>query len=83
MSFSVTRDRGLFEWAGTSPSALFAQTINLFSPSHWRMIWDIIRFNTFAPRYLASHPNSKQSIGQYLDANGYGNAFKDNYLLVR
>ncbi|KAI1006747.1 hypothetical protein K3495_g1473 [Podosphaera aphanis] len=48
MTFGVSRDNGLFEWAGTSPSALFAQRRNILSPRFWRMIYDIIRFNQFA-----------------------------------
>ncbi|CRK49076.1 hypothetical protein BN1723_008368, partial [Verticillium longisporum] len=48
MTFGVTRDRGLFEWAGTSLDAVFCQRKNLFSPRMWRMIFDIVRFNQFA-----------------------------------
>ncbi|CCU77191.1 putative FAD dependent oxidoreductase [Blumeria hordei DH14] len=48
MTFSVSRDEGIFEWAGSSLSAVFAQRKNIFSPRVWRMIFDIIRFNHFA-----------------------------------
>ncbi|KAK5169958.1 hypothetical protein LTR04_005412 [Oleoguttula sp. CCFEE 6159] len=48
MTFGVSRDQGLFEWAGTSLSAVFAQRSNMLRPSMWRMIFDIIRFNQFA-----------------------------------
>ncbi len=48
MTFGVSRDAGLFEWAGTSLSGIFAQRANLLRPAMWRMIFDIIRFNQFA-----------------------------------
>lgn len=81
MSFAVTRDRGEFEWAGGSPSSLFAQRSNLLNPSHWRMVWDIIRFNSGALRLLRSG-DTGESIGRYLERHGYSAAFRDNYLLV-
>lgn len=81
MSFSVSRDRGRYEWAGGSLGQLFAQRINVFSPSQWRMVWDILRFNTGALEVLRKG-NSDESIGSYLDREGYSQAFIDNYLLV-
>ncbi len=56
MSFSVSRSapastkkgglvRGVFEWAGGDLGALFCQKSNLLDPAHWRMVWDIVRFN--------------------------------------
>jgi predicted NAD/FAD-binding protein len=58
MTFSVSRDRGLFEWAGTSLSAIFAQRKNLLKPRMWRMIFDIIRFNQFALNLLHDEDES-------------------------
>ncbi|KAK4703083.1 uncharacterized protein P7C70_g3132, partial [Phenoliferia sp. Uapishka_3] len=80
MSFSVSRDRGLYEWAGTSLSALFAQRKNLLNPGQWRMIWDILRFNNAALELLRKG-DTKESIGKYLDREGYSDSFRDNYLL--
>lgn len=93
MSFAVTRFgfphpgattpiRGKFEWAGTSPSALFCQWTNLFNPSHWRMVWDIIRFNNQSLQTLRDGAGEEESIGQWLDQRGYGEAFRRNYLIV-
>lgn len=83
--------RGAFEWAGSSPAALFAQGANLLDPSHWRMIWDIIRFNyqsldtlrATAQRANAKAGGAGQSIGAWLDERGYGDSFRNNYLIVR
>ncbi|KHJ35933.1 putative amine oxidase [Erysiphe necator] len=48
MTFGVSRDSGLFEWAGSSIASVFAQFSNILSPRMWRMIFDVIRFNQFA-----------------------------------
>ena len=97
MTFGVSRDHGLFEWAGTSLSAVFAQRRNLFSPRMWRMIFDIIRFNQFALDLLSKEHKSEEytdgeingvhladpqeTIGQYLEREGYSDAFRDDYLI--
>ena len=97
MTFGVSRDNGLFEWAGTSLSAVFAQRWNILSPRMWRMIFDIIRFNQFAldllkidhtrerfpdpdGRHLPEE-NEDETIGEYLEREGYSDAFRDDYLI--
>lgn len=95
MTFGVSRDGGLFEWAGTSLSAVFAQRRNILSPYMWRMIFDIIRFNQFALDLLKTEENSmgyisanglhhaeeQETIGEYLDREGYSDVFRDDYLI--
>lgn len=86
MSFSVTRYRsdvgyGAFEWAGGSPGQLFAQATNLLNPSHWRMVWDILRFNQQSIDFLRTATNSSQSIGEWLDERKYSAGFRRNYLI--
>lgn len=79
--------RGWFEWAGSSPGALFCQGSNLLNPSHWRMVWDVIRFNNQSLETLrqcgeGSGEKDAGSIGDWLDARGYGDSFRRNYLIV-
>lgn len=96
MTFGVSRDHGIFEWAGTSLNAIFCQRMNLFSLRMWRMIFDIIRFNQFALDVLiaddiknntvppSSYENGvglEETIGQYLEREGYSDAFRDDYLI--
>lgn len=81
MSFSVSRNKGEFEWAGTSLDTLFAQRSKLFSPSFAFMIRDILRFNRNAESYLAQVEQSGCSLNELLIAGGYGKAFRDSYLL--
>lgn len=96
MTFGVSRDSGAFEWSGEG-HGIFAQRRNLFRPRHWRMIFDIIRFNQFAldlladdeddsiPRLGSSVQGRKYSrdltIGEYLEKEGYSQAFRDDYLI--
>ncbi|KAJ1338007.1 hypothetical protein MN608_00865 [Microdochium nivale] len=90
---SVSRDRGVFEWigAGAGLRALFAQRTNLLSPRMWRLLFDIVRFHHFALDLLKNDDHRKdrshgagrydETVGQYLDCEGYSDAFRDDYLL--
>lgn len=60
MTFGVSRDQGLFEWAGTSLSSVFAQKENILQPRMWRMIFDIIRFNQYALDLLHREEESEE-----------------------
>jgi hypothetical protein len=79
MTFAVSIDGGRMEYSGTDLSTLFAQKRNLFRPRHWAMIRDILRFYREAPRRAATADD--QSLGQFLAAGGYGDAFRDDHLL--
>lgn len=61
MTFGVSRDRGLFEWSGSSLFTVFAQKSNLFNPRMWIMLFDIIRFNQFALDMLSEEDESENS----------------------
>lgn len=96
MTFGVSRDYGAFEWSGEA-RGIFAQRRNIFRPRHWRMIFDIIRFNQFALDLLADDDQNgftrlgstqadrkaiaNMSIGEYLDREGYSQGFRDDYLI--
>lgn len=83
MTFGISRDNGAFEWSGTSLGALFAQRENALRPSFWRMIFDIVRFNMFSLDLLSSPtaPSNGLTIGEYLEKEGYSDAFRDDYLI--
>jgi predicted NAD/FAD-binding protein len=78
MTFSVSRDGGVFEWAGLR--TVFCQTKRVFDPRMWRMLFDIARFNSCAVRVLGE--NTDLSIGEYLKREGYSPQFKSDYLIV-
>ncbi|KAJ9302709.1 hypothetical protein DTO271G3_83 [Paecilomyces variotii] len=93
ITFGLSRDNGQFEWSSTSLSTFFAQRRNLLSPSVWRMLFDIWRFNLFATDILHHNNNNKnqnlksqqkndeESVGAYLKRNNYSSTFRDNYLI--
>jgi len=89
MSFSVKLPIGaaaggrVLEWAGANLDTVFAQRRNLASPTFLRMLGDIGRFNRQASRLAvaATGGESGQSLGAFLDAHGYGAAFRNWYLL--
>lgn len=81
MSFAVSIDQGRLEYAGNNINTLFAQRKNLFSPRHWRMITDILRFNKLAKNDLVQGLPEQLTLGEYLVENGFGQAMQQDYLL--
>lgn len=80
MSFSVRCDRTGTEYNGTDINGVFAQRSNLLRPKFYRMIRDILRFNREAP-LLVDEGDHGETVGEYLTRNGYGERFRDHYLL--
>jgi uncharacterized protein len=80
MSFSVQCEKTGLEYNGSSLNQLFAQRRNLFRPSFYRMIKDILRFNEQCLELL-SEPHDGLSLGEYLAVNGYSEEFIHHYIL--
>ncbi|MBX2807075.1 MAG: FAD-dependent oxidoreductase [Cellvibrionaceae bacterium] len=82
MGFSVCNEHNGLEYSGNSLNSLFAQRRNLLRIRHWRMLWDIARFNKEAVADLeANRLSASMSLGEYLTSKGYSTSFTDNYLL--
>lgn len=81
MSFSASIAGGQIEWAGNGTTGLFAQKRNGLRPSHHRMIFEILRFNRATKALLNARDVPRVSVGDYLDQNHYGHAFRARYLL--
>jgi len=84
MSFAVSVEDGRFEWCGSSLKSVFAQKRNLLSPTFWRMLIDILRFNAQAPKDSARWARTGEagpSLGDYLDQHHYSERFQMGYLL--
>ena len=79
MSFGVSLERGTgkgrYEYSG---EALFAQWQNIFRPSHYAMIKDIVRFFKTAHEVL-ERPDDI-SLRDYLKHEGYSRAFIQNHI---
>ena len=60
---------------------IFAQKRNLLSPRFWGLLRDITRFFRHAPKDLVELERQATPLGDYLQAKGYGDAFRDDHLL--
>lgn len=84
MSFSVSARGGALEWSGSNLRTIFAQKRNLVSPRFLGMLRDILRFHKEAPSdraRLEGEGSLGPSLGDYLSAHRYGEAFMRDYLL--
>ncbi len=82
MSFSVTCEDSGLEYAGSNVNTLFADRKNLLRPRYWKMLRDIVRFNRQALEDLANDRiPAQETLGAYLQKNGYGSLFRDKYLV--
>lgn len=79
MSFSVRDECNGLEYNGTTLNSLFAQRSNLFKPSFYRMIRDILRFNKTALELLED--GSEITLGDYLAKGHYSEQFIHQYIV--
>ncbi len=77
MSFAVSANHGTLEYSGDHP---FGQISNLFKPSHYKMLLDLLRFYKHAPAFL-DNPDTEMSLNAYLKANNYSQHFIDHHIL--
>jgi len=80
MSFGVKCDKSGLEYMGSTINSLFAQRRNIFRPSFWRMILDILRFNREATNLLQASSDDI-SLGDYLEQHKYSAVFINHYLV--
>lgn len=80
MSFSVTNALTGLEYNATTLDKLFCQRRNLFRPSFYRMVRDILRFYREAPALLSS-TDDVLTLGDYLQQQHYSQIFIDDHIL--
>lgn len=80
MSFSVQNEASGLEYNATNLDTLFCQRRNLLSPRFMGMVRDLLRFYREAPALLETN-DAGPSLGEYLQTNGYGMAFRDDHLI--
>ena len=80
MSFSVRCDRTGLEYNGSTMRQLFVQKRNLFRPSFYRMIRDILRFNRDALQAVWD-AGSGATLGDVLHSGKYSKQFSEQYLV--
>jgi len=82
MGFSVNSAVDGLEYSGGGLNGYFAQRSNVLSIKHWKMLYDIMRFNRDAPKQLKAHKISKSmTLEEFLNRNEYGEEFIHRYLL--
>ena len=81
MSFSVRIGDGALEWSGSSLATVFAQPSNLVRPRFLRMLSDLLRFNREASRLAEAGTIVTGTLGEFLDARGYGREVRELYLV--
>ncbi len=80
MGFSVKATYKKLEYSGNSLNALFAQRQNLFRPSFYIMIKDILRFNRLAKSKLEGLVES-MTLKEFLKQNKFSKHFVENYIV--
>jgi predicted NAD/FAD-binding protein len=83
MSFSVQAPQHGIEWSGSDLNTVFAQRANLLRPRFLGMLAQILRFNRLATGLAVNGDEAAltEPIGDFLDRQGFGEAFRDWYLL--
>ena len=81
MSFAVAEAGGTFEYSSRGLGGYFAQKSNCFSPLHYSLLREILRFNREAPKMLTYADAEAITLGEFLDKGGYSPVFVDRYLI--
>ena len=84
MSFSVKSEKNGLEYNGNNLNSLFCQRRNLFNPSFYRMIKDIVRFNKEATRHYITYkdfPDTEETLEEYVKKNNYSEEFIETYIM--
>lgn len=80
MSFSVQCYQTGLEYSPSTFNSIFAQRINLFRPSFYRMLLDVFRFRREAVELL-SIDDHQTTLGQYLKQKGYSRSFIHHFII--
>jgi len=80
MSFAMSLDGGVYEYAGSGAQGFFGQRRNLASPNHWRLMVDIARFFRTA-RERAEHYPAAVTLGTFLKQERYSDTFIQNHII--
>jgi uncharacterized protein len=83
MSFSVQARQDRLEWSGSNLSTVFAQATNLVRPRFLAMLADLLRFNRLTTTIAQRNEDAElqEPIGDFLDRERFGRAFRDWYFL--
>jgi len=80
MSFALHDPRTGFAYAAPALRGLFAHKANAFSPTFYRMLWDIVRFSKHGPEFLRNGPGDAP-LSDFFAHGCYSRVFLDRYLI--
>ncbi len=80
MSFAVCCRQTGFEYSSRGLNGFFAQRSNVFRPSQYRLLREILRFNSTAPALLSQPGAETATLGDFLDEGKYQPEFTERYL---
>ncbi len=80
MSFSVSDQRGDFEYSSGSPNGLFARRRHLLAPAFHQMVVDLARFNR-AARRLLDERSENPSLGEWLERQRFSRPFVERLIV--
>lgn len=81
MSFGFSMDGGAFEYACDNLDKIFAQRMNIFKPRFWTGFREVLKFMKRAPAALEAGELSGVSLLDWLDGEGFGKPFQDQFIL--
>ncbi len=79
MSFGVSDEAGDFEYASSSPNALFAKRAHLVTPRFHRMLADVVRFQRAGAALLRSREDP--SLARWLEQQRFSRAFVEHVIV--
>ncbi len=82
MSLSIKIEDKNIEWGGTDLNAVFAQRKNLFNPSYYLFLYEIIKFNKNANNYLEwAKADVNRTLGDLLNHFKFSQKITDWYIV--
>jgi predicted NAD/FAD-binding protein len=81
MSFGVACPSLGLEYSSRGPRGFFARPRTLVSAGHLSLLSEIFRFNREAPRLLSAPDGHRMTLGEFLEARRFSEAFIHRYLL--
>lgn len=80
MSFAVSCRRTGLEYSSRGARGFFADRRNVVSRAHLELLREILRFNREASAFLSAAGSDSTTLGDFLDAHRFGDAFSGRYL---
>lgn len=82
MSFSVKNQTTGLEYNGNTINSLFAQRRNIISPSFWRIVLDIVKFNKVCKKHIKDGKDTDNiTLIEFIKSHKLSEGFTHNYIL--